>query len=454
MSRVFFLFLPLVLLTGSLAQAQDSEAVNNWPHWRGPLNTGASPTATPPITWSETENVKWKINVPGRGSATPIVWNDEVFVLTAIPTDRVPDSTEEAAEEAEQQPERGGGRRGRGGFGQNESPKNIHEFVVICYDRETGEEKWRKVANEAVPHESGHSTNTFASGSPTTDGKHLYASFGSFGVFCYTLDGDLVWKRDLGQMRTRNGFGEGTSPTLHKDKLIVTWDHEGESSIHVLDAATGETLWSQERDEPTTWATPLVVEHDGQTQVITNGTNRVRSYDLATGNLIWECGGQAANPIPSPVLLDDLVYVMTGYRGYAVYAIPLSARGDITGSDTIAWSRTDTGPYVSSPVLYNGTLYLTKGRDNILYSIDARTGEKKIEQQRIPGLGTLYASPVAADGHVFITDRDGTTVVIEDAPQMEVVSTNKLDEGVDASLVLVDDQIFIRGSNSLYCIER
>jgi outer membrane protein assembly factor BamB len=309
------------------------------------------------------------------------------------------------------------------------------------------------VAAEAVPHEAGHQTNTFASGSPITDGRRLWVSFGSQGIYCYDLEGKLRWKRDLGDMQTRNAFGEGASPALYKDTLIVPWDHEAQSFIAALDANTGEPRWKTDRDELTTWATPLIVEHDGRVQVIANGSNRVRSYDLKTGEVIWECGGQASNPIPSPVVQNDLVYCMTGYRGYAVYAIPLDSKGDITDSNHIAWSRTDAGPYVSSPLLYGGQLYFTKARDAVLSSLDAATGEPIIEQVRLPGLNSMYASPVAAADRIYFTSREGATIVLKHGPQLDVLATNRLDEGIDASPAIVGKRMYLRGENHLYCIE-
>src|SRR5690606_9062837 len=235
------------------------------------------------------------------------------------------------------------------------------------------------------------------------------------------LEGKLLWKADLGDMQTRNGFGEGASPALHGDTLVVPWDHEGESLIFALDAKTGDVRWKKPRDERTTWATPLIVEHGGKLQVVTNGSTRVRSYDLATGDVIWECGGQASNPIPSPVVLDQTVFCMTGYQGYAVYAIPLDAKGDITGSDKVKWSRRDSGPYVSSPVLYDGRLWFTKSREALVSSLDAKTGEPLISQERIPGIQSLYASPVAANGRIYFTGREGVTVVLKNAPKLEVL---------------------------------
>lgn len=456
----------IVLLFGCIGLAvipAPADAQENWPRWRGPNADGtAAASANPPVKWSQTENVRWKTELPGKGSATPIVWENRIFVVTAIDTGRLPEgaaeetnqaeeANEDAAEDRSPRGRRFGGRR----RGLSEPvPETLFQFCVICYDRETGDELWKKVATETVPHEGGHSTNTFASGSPVTDGKHLYVAFGSYGIYCYDLDGNLQWKRDLGRMQTRNAFGEGSSPALHEDTLVVPWDHEGESALYALDAGSGETRWQVARDEPTTWATPLIVENGGRTQVITNGTNRVRSYDLADGSLIWECGGQATNPIPSPVANDRLVYCMTGYQGYAVYAIPLDAKGDVTDSDEIAWSRTDVGPYISSPVLYKGQLYVTKGREGILFSLDAETGETIIGQTRLPGLSTLYASLVAAADRIYITDRQGKTLVIRHGNEFDVLATNDLGETIDATPVFVGDQAIIRGEQHLYCFEQ
>jgi len=433
---------------------------SNWHTWRGPEQTGSAAYANPPTRWSDTENVKWKVDVPGHGSATPIVDGERIFVLTAIPS-TAPGAASEA-EPANDGESRRSGRRGRrggrdgGGFNRGggfiaPEPEVPYQFVVLCYDRRTGDELWRHVAAEEKPHEAGHSTNTFASSSPVTDGQNLYVSFGSRGIFSYTLDGNLRWKAKLGRMQTRNAFGEGSSPALHGKTLVVPWDHEGQSFIAALDTDTGEIRWKRERDERTTWATPLITEHEGRTHVVTNGS-KVRSYDLETGDLIWECGGQASNPIPSPIRYRDNVICMTGYRGYAIYSIPLSARGDVTGSDVIAWSRTDAAPYVSSPVLYDGTIYFTKSRQGIISALDAATGEVIIEQQRLDDIRSVYASPVAVAGRVYFTGRDGTTMVIRHAPGLEVLATNSLGEPVDASPVLVDDDILIRGADHLFCL--
>ena len=324
--------------------------------------------------------------------------------------------------------------------------------MVVCYDRATGKEVWRTTLTSQVPHESGHKTNTFASSSPITDGEKIYVSFGSQGIYCLDLSGNKLWSKDLGKMQTRNQFGEGSSPAFYQGRLVVPFDHEGESFIVALDAATGDEKWRQARDEQSTWATPLITEYQGRTQVIANGSNRVRSYDLASGELIWQCGGQVGNPIPTPLRFEDNVIVMTGFRGFAIYSIPLSATGDITETDVVTWAQEDAAPYVSSPLLYEGQLYFVKANNGLLVSRDAKSGELLIDQTRIPDISTVYASPVAAAGRIYLTSREGTTIVLKHGTSFEVLATNQLDGEIDASAAIAGKQIFLRSKTHLYCI--
>ncbi|MEX2286334.1 MAG: PQQ-binding-like beta-propeller repeat protein [Planctomycetaceae bacterium] len=479
--------LTLSILTAASAEEPNREALENWPNWRGPNSDGVAPYGNPPTEWSEDSNIKWKIEVPGLGNATPIIWKNQIFILTAIETDKKaaadpkaqdkndPQATREEDQEKEEnkdaqkrsedQPR---GRRGRGGRGVGgrggrgrggEKPSKAYDFVVLCFDRQSGKELWKQVANETVPHEGFRAgDNSFASGSPTTDGKYLYASFGSFGVYCYDLDGKLVWERDLGNMETRNAFGEGTSPTLYRDRLIVNWDHEGQSQIFILDAKTGETKWQRERDEKTSWATPLVVEHKGRVQVIVSATNRVRSYDLETGDLVWECGGQTTNTIPSPLKIDDNVICMSGFQGSAIYSVPLDSTGDLTKDKKVAWyydGETDYRPgtpYVPSALLYGDLLYFLKSNDAMLTCMSAHTGEVFFDKQRLQGLGRIYSSPVGAGDKVYITGRDGATLVIKHGEKFEQLATNTLNDGIDASGAIVSNELFLRGKKHLYCI--
>ncbi len=431
------------------------ENENNWARFRGPDGNGVAATATPPLKWSaDSSNLKWKVEVPGKGSSSPIVWGDQIFVMTAVDTGKAADGsaiTKPAAQPAEQGRSRGGSR-GRGGRGRGAAPKSVQEFWVLCINRTDGKTVWKKKVNEGVPHEGTHSTNTFCSGSPVTNGTHVYASFGSFGIYCLDMMGNLVWERDLGKMTTRNSFGEGASPGLFEDSLVVTWDHEGQSFLEVMNAKTGEKQWRKNRDEKTGWATPRMVRYKDRVQVITNGP-KVRSYDLADGSVIWECGGQTGNPIPTPMLIDDMVICMTGWRSSACYAIPLGSKGDITGTDQIVWNSKDIGPYVPTGVLYKGTVYGTKASQPTLTALDAKTGETKIATTRLDGIRSLYSSMVAANDHVYITGREGKTLVLKHGNELNVVATNDVGEPVDATPALVGKQILIRGAKHLFCFE-
>lgn len=422
------------------------DAEKNWPQFRGPAGNGVALNANPPTEWTA-DSAKWSVEIPGKGSASPVVWDDKIILLTAVETDRKGPEAEEATPD---EPEEG--RRSR--FGRRRAkPTNINEFCVMCIDRNTGKELWRTKVNEAVPHESGHSTNTQSSGSPITDGKHIWASFNSFGLFCLDMNGNIKWERQLGTMSTRNGFGEGATPALYGDTLVVNWDHEGQSFIEAMDAKTGKTKWKKDRDEQTTWSTPLIVEFGDQVQVVTNGTTRVRSYDLANGKLIWECGGQVGNPIPTPMVIDDMVICMTGFRGNAAMGIPLGSKGDITDSEKIAWVRKDIGPYVPTGVLYKGQIYSTKGSSSVMTAINAKTGETIIDEVRLDGIRSLYASMVAANDYIYITGRKGNTLVLKHGDEMEIVAVNELGEPVDATPAIVGNEIFIRSDKHLFCFE-
>jgi outer membrane protein assembly factor BamB len=439
MNKLLVVILGTLLLAPARAEAP-AKVLDNWPHWRGPLANGNAPRGKPPLKWDAKTNVRWKTPIPGRGASTPIVWGDKVFVLTAIDTGR------EAAEK-DIPPAREGFTK------KTSAPTTYHQFVVLALNRKSGKVLWKRVAAERVPHEGHHPTHSYAAGSPTTDGRYLYASFGSYGVFCYDLDGKLQWKHDLGRLETRLGWGEASTPVIHGDTLVINCDQEGKSFIVALNAKTGKPRWKKARDEVTSWATPLVVERGGKTQVIVSATKRVRSYDLATGKVLWECGGQTVNVIPSPVLRDDAVICMSGYRGAAAAAIRLDSKGDVTGTAKVLWTYDRGTPYVPSPVLVGNRLYFTQGMQGFLTCLDVRTGKVLLDRKRLPGLANVYASPVAASGRVYIVDRNGRTVVVKESDKAEVLATNKLGEGVDASPAVVGKQLFLRGEKYLYCIE-
>ncbi len=424
-----------------------SATADNWAHWRGPTGNGAATNANPPTEWSDTKNVKWKVKVPGNGSGSPVIWEDNIFVVTAVGS-----GDQSAAAAAPQRRPNQPGRRNRSG-GRPSAPLTELNFKVLCFDRADGNLKWERTATTATPHQATHSTNGFSSASPCTDGEHVYASFGSRGLYCYTMKGDLVWHRDdFEKMQTRNAFGEGSSPTIEGDKLLLPWDHEGQSALYALNKSTGKTIWKQNRDEPTCWATPLVVEHNGQKQVIMNGQNQARSYDLESGKELWRCGGQTQRPVASPVSANGVVFVGSGHRGSFLGAFRLDGSGNIQGTDTVAWSVDRDTPDIASPLLSEGRLYYHKGKTGILTCLDAATGKPLFSASRIPGVNSTYASPIAAGGHVYLTGRSGTTTVIKDSDKLQIVSSNSVGETVDATPAPVDDELFIRGERHLFCI--
>ena len=429
--RQLIVLVMALVVGGSATGAWAAPGEENWPAMRGPLASGVAPKAVPPVAWSETKNVKWKVKIPGAGSASPVVWGNRVFVQTAIPT---------KAEAA-----------GRGGL-TLPPPTAPLQFVIQCLDRGNGHVLWEKVACEAVPHEGTHPNGTYASASSVTDGEHVWAFFGSRGLYCYDMDGKLVWSKDLGKMKILMGFGEGCSPCLWGDDLVVNWDDEASSFIVALNKLTGEVIWRQAREEKTSWAMPVVVEYQGKPQVVTAATSKVRSYDLATGKLIWECTGLTKNVIPSPVFGDGMVFCMSGYSGFSALAIKLGGTGDLTGTDNIAWKYGKNTPYVPSPLLYEGRLYFFASNSNALTCLEAKTGRVLIDNVKIDGLQEVYSSPVGADGRVYVVGRNGVTVVLKAADTLEVLATNKLEEKIDASPALVGKEVFLRGKEYLYCI--
>lgn len=423
---------------GALAGAGTAaDSDRYWPQWRGPLGTGEAPHAKPPLEWTETKNVRWKVEVPGIGKSTPVIWDDLVIVTSAVPSAKA--LAARATSPGSSHP-------------QVSAPGSAYEFVVLAYGRADGKLRWRRTVKEEMPHEGTHKDGTYASGSAATDGKRVYAFFGSRGLYALDMKGTLLWRKDLGVMQTRNAFGEGSTPALHAGTLVVPWDHEGADFIVALDAATGKERWRRERDEPTTWTTPHVVVHDGRPQVVMGGTNKLLSYDLATGEPVWHAAGLTMNVIPSPVSAQGVVYAMSGFRGNALRAIRLAdARGEVKGPPALAWSYDKDTPYVPSPLLYGGGLYFLKSNSGILTSLDAASGAARFSE-RLEAVANVYASPVAADGRIYVVGRDGTAVVLEGGPQFKVLATNRLDDAFDASPALAGTELYLRGARNLYRI--
>jgi outer membrane protein assembly factor BamB len=414
--------------------SSDGAGEQFWPQWRGPHATGVSRHATPPVEWSETKNIRWKVEIPGRGSSSPVVWGDRVFLLSAVPVGVEGPASHQSR--------------------SNVQPRDVHRYSVLAIDRRTGRVVWERTAREERPRAPSMKDGTWASSSAVTDGSRVFAFFESSGLYAYDMNGSLLWQRHFGEKRMYAEVGEsGSTPVLHGDHLVIVWDHQGESFIVALDARTGEERWRRSRDEVDSWATPLVVTHEGRAQVVTAAEKRLRSYDLETGDIVWESHGLTMNPIPSPVADAGMVFAMSGFRGNRLSAIRLAdARGDITGGRAVAWTLDRDTPYVPSPLLYDGFLYFLKSNAGIVSVFDASTGRPHYQARRLDGIPEVYSSPVAAQGRVYITGRDGTTLVLRHGGTFEVLARNTLDDGFDASAALVEGHIYLRGYRYLYDI--
>lgn len=417
--------------------ADEATAVRNWPQWRGPLSTGVAPHADPPVKWSETENTRWKTPLPGVGHSTPIIWGDRIFVTTAVPF----------GEKLTPRPETAPGAH------DNVLVSQRHQYVVLCIRRKDGTILWQKAVHSNLPHEGGHYTGSLASASPVTDGERVIAYFGSHGLYCLNFKGDVIWQKDLGDMHSKHAHGEGASPVLHGDIVVVNWDHEEQSFVAAFNKRTGNELWRVERDEVTSWATPIVYEHDGHAQLIVSGTGRVRGYGLLTGQVLWECGGLSHNVVASPVAADGIVIAASSYDTRAMFAIQLDgARGDLTDSENVLWKRRERTPYVPSPLLYGDSVYFLRHYQGILSRVTVKTGEEPLGPFRLGGILNVYASPVAAAGRVYVTDREGSTMVISHDDNPRLLSLNRLDDRFSASAAMVGGELFLRGEKHLYSI--
>jgi outer membrane protein assembly factor BamB len=435
-SLCFLLFFSFSL---TKIQAQDKSAFNaNWPEWRGQYNSGAVSAGNTPVEFSETKNIKWKIEIPGKGHATPIIWGNQIIVQTAVATDKKAEKPGAASTPASQ-------------MAPNQTDL-IHQFKVISVDKNFGKINWQTVVKEELPIERTHELGSWASNSPVTDGENIYAYFGSRGLYCLDFKGKIKWERDFGQMDIVASFGEGSSPAVYKDKVFVQWDHQGKSYLYAVNKKTGKEAWTAEREEITSWATPLIIEVNGKAQVITSATNKVRSYDAETGQVIWECTGMTKNVIPSPVYADGILYLMSGFRGTSLKAVDLAkAKGDITGTGAILWEYNQDTPYTPSPLLMNGKLYFLKGNNGIMTCLNAKDGKVLYSNQKLDGITNIFSSPTGNKDKIYVA-ATGVVDVVKAGGEFSLLAKNTLDDTFHASPVIVGNDLFLRGFKYLYCI--
>jgi outer membrane protein assembly factor BamB len=429
----------VLLVSSGWASAQ------NWPGWRGD-GRGISTETNLPLKWTEQENVKWKKPIPGAGHSSPIVWGKRVFITTAIAGDPNVESF------------RGGVYMGGN---RAEPDKSGYTYRLICLDTDQGNILWSKVIMQQEPRSRRHTKNTYASETPVTDGKHVFVSFGSAGLYCVDFEGNMIWQRDIGLLRVRPGWGTGSSPILFQNTVIVNCDSDDDSYIAAFEKTTGETVWRTERDEGASWGTPFLFEVGENTMVVTNATKRLRGYEAATGKLLWECAGGSMISVPSPVSTQGLVFLSSGhsmpFSRQPIIAVRSKALGDITPtrgksqSQGVAWSHSKGGPYVTSPIAVGDYLYVPLDR-GFLTCYEARTGNVVYEKQKLGMRNTITASPIAGDGKIYIQTEDGECYLVKQGPEFEILAVNKLDEVFCASPAVSGGNLFLRGLKNLYCV--
>ena len=439
----FVLVVGISLAFASTSFVAGKTSAGNWPQWRGADGSGVSNEKNLPSEWSPTKNIKWKTAVDGRAHSSPIVWGNRIFITTAIEGEAVP-----GAKAAKHSLEEGKEFVHPDSIGANRK----HTFKVVCLDRDTGKIVWQSTAWEGTPYDDRHRKSSYAASTPATDGKMVYAFFGTEGLYAYDYKGKLAWKAQLGNIATL-GMGVATSPILFENLVILQCDEDnGNSSFIVaLDKKTGKEVWRTPRKIQVSWSTPLLVRTANRTELIASGTEAVISYDPATGKELWRHKGLESNAIPSPVANNEMTFLVAGYPAKIAMAIKLGQSGDLTGTPNVLWKHTKGTAYVPSPILYGDYLYLTTDR-GILTCIDARTGEVKYEGGRLPIPATFTASPVAFEGKILMTSEDGDTFMVKAGPKHEVLATNSVGEPVYASPAIADGRIFIRGEKHIYCI--
>lgn len=478
-------------------------AAGDWPQFRGPGATGVTETALL-SEWSTEKNIAWRVEIPGTGWSCPIVVGDKVFVTTAV-TDNQPkpragggfgggfgggpggrggprpagDAPREAApaddanDNGDANPERPRGdeeqppmRRRPGGFGGGfgrsggQPPSAVYRFEVHCLDSASGRTVWKQVAAEHKPTIPTHSTNTYASETPLTDGERIYAYFGMHGLFCYDLQGELVWKKDLGTYPMQNDWGTGSSPAISGERIFIQCDNEKSSFLVALDTKTGGEAWRVERDERSSWSTPFVWKHSLGTQIVTCGSKRIRAYNATDGKVAWELSGLAGGTNASAVASGDTLYVGAGGRfgNSPLFAVKATAQGDIslksgeTKNDHIAWSRTKAGPSMASPLIYDGLLYILEQRGGMISCYDAATGEPVYYRQRIEGARGFVSSPWASGGKIYCLDDNAQTTILKAGREFSVISQNPLDEMCWSTPAIDGGAILLRTVGKLYCI--
>ena len=441
--RTQFCFVLIATISLSVSTVRSATGMN-WPQWRGPASNGISVEKNLPSEWSATKNIKWKVPVEGRGHSSPIVWGNRVFLTTDIEGEVIPNVEQPQRKEIY-------GESGKHPDGVGADRK--HTLKVICYNRNTGKLLWERTAYEGQVFDYRHRKNTYASATPATDGKYIFAYFSSEGLYAYDFNGKQIWKVDMPKLGTAS-VGGGSSPTLYGDYVIVQCDEDlqkGKGSfIAAFDKKTGKQVWRTPREVDVTWSVPLVAQTKTRAELIACAAESIVSYDPKTGKELWRTKGLESNAVPSPLTNGELVIVGSGYPTKITKAIKLGGSGELKDTDA-AWTYNKGTAYVPSPILYDNLVYLMSDR-GVMTCLDVNTGAVKYEGGRIPIPATFTASPVAFDGKILLTSEDGDTFIIKAGTKHEVIATNSIDEPVYASPAISNGMIFIRAEKNLYAI--
>ena len=417
----------------------------SWPQFRGPMATGVADDARFPDKWSATENIAWKRDIPGRGWSSPVVWGENVFLTTVVNAGQ----TEEAIKGLYF-----GGDRFK-------PPETMHQWKVYCLDLKSGEIRWERQVHEGKPSTPIRIKSSYASETPVTDGERVYCCFGGLGIFCFDFDGKELWRHDLKPKPIRFGWGTAASPVIDQGRLYFCNDNDEESYLLCLDASSGKEIWKTPRDEMSNWATPFVWKNHQRTEIVTPGTEKVRSYDQ-DGKLLWSLTGMSSITIATPFEANGLLIVSSGYvldQQRPIYAITPGASGDITlgpnetANKFISWSQPKAAPYNPSTLVYDNRLYVLYDRGT-LACYDAKTGQEIYGQQRLPDGRAFTSSPWASGGKIFCLSEDGVTFVLKAGDQFELLHTNSLteDDMGMATPAIVGNRLLLRTATRIYCI--
>lgn len=426
-------------------------AAGHWPQFRGAYACGVADNQRLPDTWDAAsgEHIRWRSKVPGLAHACPIVWGDKLFVTSAL----------SSQDDATIQP-------GLYGWGDASDDSSVHKFVVYCLDKKTGDILWERVAHEGVPRSKRHIKATYNNCTPATDGTRVVAHFGSEGLYAFDMNGKALWKKDLGDLDVgayndaAYEWGPASSPIIWDGKVIVQCDTSDRDFVMALNVETGETIWTTPRDELPGWGTPTVYPHAGRPELIANASNFIMGYDPSTGRELWRLGGSSQITAPTPIFADDLLVVCSGRNPEApIFAIRPGATGDIslapgeTTNSTVAWSKVKRGPYMPTPIIYRGLLY-TLQNQGFLTCYDLRSGEQKYRKRLPHGGAGFSASPVGADGKLYLPSEDGDVFIIKAGETFEVLGTPAMGEVLMATPAISDGTIFIRGEHHLFAVGR